>query len=207
MYQINKVRTHNKIVIFICLSFLLSACFQKNLPIAQENQTIDWAKRSQRLQALTNWQVTGKAAFQSSRESGSASFEWQQDHAQFIFSAFTPIGSEAFRLTGNDKEAVLSLPDGKKYASPNTEELFLRTVGVAMPLSSLHYWIRGLPDPNYPASSSYDKSNRLAQLQQANWQVNYQSYTNIAGLDLPRFVILTSSLYKAKVMIYNWKLK
>jgi len=188
------------------LCAFLSACFHKTLPIAQENPSLDWSKRNQRLQALSQWTLRGKAAFQSPKESGSASFEWQQQEDRFSFAAFNPLGNEEFRLQGQPAQVKLYMANGKQYTASTSEALFSRTVGFAFPFSSLMYWVRGIPDPNLPATTQFDTSHRLAQLQQADWRVDFQNYTTVDGIDLPRFIVMTSSLYKAKVMIYEWRL-
>jgi outer membrane lipoprotein LolB len=206
LYQRTKLSTLPimQIMAFCLLSTLLSACFQKSLPIAENNPNLGWSKRNQALQDLRQWSLSGKAAFQTGNDAGTATFKWQQQQDQFSFTAFNPLGSEAFRLQGSPGKVTLTMSDGKKYTAPSSEILFSRTVGFQFPFSSLVYWVRGLPNPNLPVKAEFDTSHRLAQLQQANWQVEFQNYTNVAGLDLPRFIIMTSPPYKAKVMIYSW---
>ena len=212
LYQRTKASTHDimqivgRIMSVTLLSLLLSACFQKSLPVATENTQLAWSKRHQQLTALQNWTVQGKAAFQAPKESGSASFEWQQQAAQFSFAAFNPLGSEVFRIAGSNGSAELQLANQQRFHAPSSDELFVRTFGFAFPLSSLQYWVRGLPNPTLPAQTQFDDSHRLATLQQANWLVEFQSYTTINHVDLPRFIVLTSAPYKAKVIIYQWKM-
>lgn len=208
LYQRTKASTHDimQIVGITLLCGLLSACFQKSLPVATENTQLTWSKRHQQLTSLQNWTVHGKAAFQAPKESGSATFEWQQHAAQFSFAAFNPLGSEVFRITGDNLSAELQLANQKRFNAPSSDELFVRTFGFAFPLSSLQYWVRGLPNPTLPAQTHFDNSHRLATLQQADWLVEFQSYTTINSVDLPRFIILTNEPYKAKVIIYQWNI-
>jgi outer membrane lipoprotein LolB len=208
LYQITQVSTHYivRIITLLMLCTSLSACFHKTLPIAAENPTLDWSRRSQKLQSLSTWTLLGKAAFQSPKESGSASFEWQQQQDRFSFATFNPLGSEEFRLQGVPGQVKLYMANGKEYSATNSETLFVRTVGFQFPFSSLKYWVRGIPDPTLPANTKFDVSHRLARLEQANWSVDFQNYTTVNGIDLPRFIIMSSSLYKAKVMIYEWRL-
>src|SRR5688572_8634373 len=204
LYQRTKASTHYiaKALGILVISCALTACFQKTLPIADDNPSLDWVKRKQRLQSLSHWTLRGKAAFQSQRDSGSASFEWQQQKEHFSFAAFSPLGNEEFRLQGSDSLTTLRMANGKEYQAANSEQLFLQTLGIALPLSSLTYWVRGIPDPRFAAKTQFDTSHRLLELQQANWQVNFQNYTTIDGIDLPRFITMSTPLYKTKVMIY-----
>lgn len=208
MYQITKTSTRYNVTKCLCISLLcslLTACFQKTLPIAENNTSIDWAKRKQTLEAMSQWTLRGKAAFQVAKRSGSAAFEWQQEQNQFSFAAFNPLGGEEFRLQGNQTSATLRMANGTRYDAPSSEQLFLYTFGFEFPLSSLTYWVRGIPNPALPADTQFDSSHRLAKLTQANWQVDFENYTTVSGVDLPRFIVMTSPQYKAKVMIYEWK--
>lgn len=209
LYQRTKASTHYIIQLLhiILLCSLLTACFQKNLPLATDDSSIGWTKRKQSLESLSHWTLRGKAAFQSNKEAGSASFEWQQQQDRFSFAAFSPLGNEEFRLQGNQSLATLQLANGKHYDAANSDELLLRTLGFALPLSSLSYWIRGIPNPHLPAKTTFDASNRLSQLQQANWQVDFMSYTTISGIDLPRLISMRSSSYKTKVVVYQWQIQ
>lgn len=208
-YQRKKVNTRllMQLLTISAASGLLIACFHKTLPIAATNPSLSWDARQTTLQQLTNWTVKGKAAFQSQEDSGSATFSWQQTPSAYTFTAYDPLGGEVFNLQGNRQEAALSLANGKRYFAHDSEELFVRAVHVAFPLASLHYWVRGLPDPNYKASSEFDSSHRLSKLSQADWHVDFQNYTVINNIELPRFIVMTSPRYKAKVMVYDWQIQ
>jgi outer membrane lipoprotein LolB len=186
------------------LTVFMSGCFQKSLPIAEDNTSLAWAKRKQMLATLRTWTIKGKAAFFSSNDSGSATFTWQQTNDQFEFMAFDPLGNEAFQLNGGAGETTLQLANGKRYTGTESDALFRETLNIAIPLSSLTYWIKGLPDPHLPINATFDQSHRISQMQQGNWQVIFHNYTPTKLGDLPRFITMQSGQYKTKVMIYNW---
>src|SRR5258708_24192681 len=53
------------------------------------------------------------------------------------------------------------------------QERLAKLLGFEPPLTSLRYWLLGVPDPSAPAIESLDSTAHLAQLQQGEWQVSY----------------------------------
>jgi outer membrane lipoprotein LolB len=200
-----KCNTHIWLLFFVCL---LSGCFQnfqKTLPTAPEQPSITWEERKASLEKINHWDLRGKAGFQSPETSGSAAFQWHLQQDQYQFSAFSPLGSETFNLTGNNHHAVLKTAEGKRYEGNNSEELLNHVFGFSFPLSSLVYWIRGLPDPRFPNDIQFDTSHRITTLAQAKWQIHFMSYTKIGAVDLPSLIKISSPSYKTSVVIYDWK--
>ena len=51
-----------------------------------------------------------------------------------------------------------------------------RVIGFALPISSLRYWVLGVPDPASDADEELDTQGRLAALKQNGWPIAYANY-------------------------------
>jgi len=89
-------------------------------------------------------------------------------------------------------------------ASARTE--LVRVLGFEPPLNSLRYWLLGTPDPASAATETLDGAQRLAQLQQGEWQIDYGEYQQAVGRWLPRRLALHRGEIKVKLQLSQWQL-
>lgn len=163
-----------------------------------------WADRQASLGRIQNWWASGKIAVQTARDSGSATVTWAERRGNYTISLVGPLGSHGMWLTGRPGSVTLRTADGKT-ASARSPEKLLAAQGVALPISNMRYWVRGLPVPGIPANTQFDHYGRLTSLKQQGFNILYLSYTNVGGVDLPQRMSLSSSTVRAKVMIYQWR--
>jgi outer membrane lipoprotein LolB len=115
-----------------------------------------------------------------------------------------PLGSNGLKLSGQPGRVTLVMSDGKSYTASNPEELLARRWGFHLPVSNLRYWIRGLPVPDLPSNTQFDTSNRLVNLAQDGWQVQFLSYMSGRNTELPEKLVITSREMKVKIIVYQW---
>ena len=61
-----------------------------------------------------------------------------------------------------------------------------------------------MPDPSQPAQESLDEQQRLATLQQAGWQIQYGTYTPVAGDWRPSRLTLQHDQVRVRVVVDGW---
>jgi outer membrane lipoprotein LolB len=72
-------------------------------------------------------------------------------------------------------------------------------------LSSLRYWIQGVPDPSTPSKENVDpQQQRLQSLQQGGWQIDYTGYVPNAGGSLPSRLTLQRSGVRVRLIVDGW---
>ena len=169
------------------------------------NQHLSWATRKAQLQQITQWQLNGAVAIRTPHSGQSASLAWQQHQYTYQIDVFGPLGAGRATLNG-DADGVTLLDNGKRYQSPTTEILMQKILGWHIPVSNLYFWIRGLPAPHLKSISKFDAYHHLVQLKQQAWEITYQQYTGVNGIDLPRKLTLQAQNMKIKFVISNWAL-
>lgn len=168
-------------------------------------QNKSWESREQALNRIHNWQLNGKIAVQSSRDSGSATVDWTQRAKQYNIALMGPFGSHGLRLSGQPGRVTMVTAEGKRVTANNPEQLLAKQWGFHVPVSYLKYWVRGLPVEGIPSNPKFDAAHRISQLSQQGWNVQYLSYTKAAGIDLPNRMSISSPELKVKIVIYDWK--
>jgi outer membrane lipoprotein LolB len=166
---------------------------------------IPWKDRQLALNRIQSWQISGKIAVQTPKDSGSASVDWTQNQGSFIISLMGPLGSNGLRLSGQPGKVTLETADGKHFTASNPEQLLAERWGFHLPVSNLKYWIRGLPVPGIPANTQFDSAGRLTQLSQQGWHIRFLSYTRAGAADVPAKLFINSSDLNVKIIVYNWK--
>lgn len=165
---------------------------------------MSWAERSFQLGRLNNFNIQGAIAIRSSRNSGSASFRWQQINQDYTLSLFGPFGANTIQIQGHPGKIVLWNAQGQQYQANQPEQLLLDQTGWNLPITSLYYWIRGLPAPGQPYKSEFDVYHRLSKLTQQKWQIYFRQYDQFHQIELPTKLELIHPQLRVKLVIYWW---
>lgn len=166
-----------------------------------------WEQRTKTLAAIKSWQINGKIAVHTPNDAGSATIDWQQQHQHFLISLTGPLGSHNLKLTGEPGLVTADSADGKHASASSAEQLLAQQWGFKVPVSNLNYWVRGLPVPGTASRTHFDASgNKLDQLEQQGWLVQFLSYKQVRGIDLPDKIFISSPSLKVRMMIYQWQI-
>jgi len=189
----------------ISLLFFLSGC-ATHAPVSLTQTTPpSWTKRQHQLQALDHWDIQGAIAVHAPNDSGSATFYWQQAQQNYRLSLFGPFGAQAIEIQGSPGQVVLKTAQGAQNYANNPEELLYQQTGWNLPISALHYWIRGLPLPGIQAERYFDTQNRLVILRQKQWEIHFDQYTFSNGFELPKRIVLLHTPFHIKIVISQWR--
>jgi outer membrane lipoprotein LolB len=165
-----------------------------------------WGERRAALQAVEKFQVNGQLAVATPSEGFSASLQWQQQGVGSDLLLRGPLGVGGARLNFDGEVLRVTNSQGTELEGVSAQAELVRVLGFEPPLTSLRYWLLGTPDPASVATETLDDKQRLAQLQQGEWQVDYGEYQQAAGLWLPRRVALHRGGVKVKLQLSNWQL-
>jgi len=109
-------------------------------------------------------------------------------------------------LTAAGDELTVVTSRGERIESAAAHAELATRLGFDPPLSSLRYWVLGVPDPTQPASESLDPSQqRLAGLTQGGWHVRYQSYASAGGEALPARLTLERDTVRVRLLVDDWQ--
>lgn len=192
------------------LVFLINACASLPQP---GDQPDNWPQIARQLEALQQWRIQGRLGVQTATRGGSLDLYWRQQGETYTIRLIAPLGQGAVSLNGDADEVVARLANGQQFRG-KPEALMQQHFDVAVPVSSLPYWLRGLPAPGSQADSiSWNAQQRIHRLAQNGWQVEMQDYRPVGDYLLPHKFYLepTASALQAdggdtsvKLVIRQW---
>lgn len=199
---------------YIILCAALSSCAteptsQQPISAMQPStiQHISWSERQQQLQKIKQWQIRGSVAVKAKPplQSFSASLNWRQKYSHYAIYLFGPLGIGTIKIYGQPGKFILQTAANEKFIASSPTQLIKQQLGIILPVTSLFYWIRGLPLPTAAASKKFDNFGHLTTIKQQNWQITYLSYVTATGTDLPRAMLLRHRNFYIKITINHWK--
>lgn len=202
-YRVRVIKTFSTVVIVVWILTALSGCATV-APPAAPTSTVTWDARKTQLSRLQNWQLSGKIAVTTAQDSGSASVDWSQRAQNYTISLYGPLGANGMTLNGSAGRVTMQTSNGQTVSAASAEQLIAQQWGWKLPVSYLKYWVRGLPVPNLPQTSTFDGAHRLLALNQQGFSIQFSSYTTSGSLDLPSRLTINSPSFKSKIVIYKW---
>ncbi len=135
------------------------------------------------LEVLNNWHIKGKLGLRTPSDSGSLYFNWKQKADSFDIQLSGALGQGTTRIYGDQQTVTLEQGSQPKVTAATAEQLLYDNTGWRIPVSQMHYWIRGIPTPNSPIlSSEHNEQGRLQSLQQDGWSIDYTRHSAVNGL-------------------------
>ncbi len=166
-----------------------------------------WPARRAELQAVESYTFSGQLAAATASEGFSASLRWRQQGVASELLLRAPLGVGGAQLRFDGALLHVTAGDGSQLEGEAARVELVRLLGFEPPLASLRYWLLGVPDPSaVGAIETLDAAQRLRQLRQDGWQVDYLEYLGSAARWLPRRLVLQRGPLKLKLRVSNWQL-
>jgi outer membrane lipoprotein LolB len=166
---------------------------------------VSWPERRAVLQAVERYSFSGQLAVATASEGFSASLRWQQEGVASALLLRAPLGVGGARVNFDGTALQFIAADGTQSDGEAAHAQLVKFLGFEPPLTSLRFWLLGVPDPSAAAIESLDPTEHLAQLQQGDWQVNYGEYGLSGGQWLPRQLSLSRGALRMKLHIAQWR--
>ncbi len=152
---------------------------------------------------VDHFQLAGRLAVSDGRDGGSAGFLWTQRGDRFEVELRQPVSQRTWRLTGDDRGALLEGGDGGPRRGPSAEALLQEVLGWQVPVASLRAWVRGLASDDSPVlERTTDDQGRLSRLVQDGWQVDYRDW--LGDGDWPLRINASRPPYNVRLVIRDW---
>lgn len=194
-----------RIFIILLLSLYITACSTLPAPNAPLNHPLTWPARQTSLNQITSWKINGLISIRDNQQAQSANVTWTQNEQDYTISIFGPLGFGGLILEGKPGIVTLKEDNGRKFTATTPEELISETSHWVLPVSDLHFWIRGLPAPDTPNQLQFDRYHHLLSLNQQDWKISYQKYSGIQNTDLPSVIVMSRPPLTIKIVISEWK--
>ncbi|MBA1280364.1 MULTISPECIES: lipoprotein insertase outer membrane protein LolB [Pseudomonadaceae] len=165
----------------------------------------DWTTHKARVSEIDGWQISGKIGIRAPQDSGSGTLFWLQRQDYFDIRLSGPLGRGATRLTGRPDAVALEVAGQGRYEAESPEALVESQLGWQLPVSSLLWWVRGLPAPDSRSRIALDANGRLANLQQDGWDIQYLGYSEEGGYALPSRIKLAGRDLQITLVVKDWQ--
>ncbi len=166
----------------------------------------DWPQRRATLQGANEFTLKGRLAVAAGEEGFSAGLRWQQRDREARIELDGPLGVGGLRLVASGEDIELTTSRGERLDGAAARAELERRLGFALPLESLRYWVRGVPDPARAAEERRESdAPRLAGLAQDGWLIDYAAYLDDAAWGaLPRRLSAVRGGTRLRLVIEGW---
>jgi outer membrane lipoprotein LolB len=200
-----------KRLVFVALLFL-SGCtlqnpFIKPDPVPASSIDSLWEARQQTLIELNEWGFKGRTAIVQGKEGWNVSINWSQFSAEdYEIKLSGPFAQGGAVMTGSAVGVSLLLDNGERYRADTAEALMNQVFGWHLPVSALHYWLRGIPYVGLPIDAqTLDEKVRLTALTQAGWEIEIKRYIPFEKWDMPAKVFMKHPELSVRIVIADWR--
>jgi outer membrane lipoprotein LolB len=163
-----------------------------------------WNERRTALQGQEHFEAKGRVAVAAGSEGFNARIRWEQEGVRSLVALDGPLGVGGVRVASDGDTFSISTTDGQQLDSEAARAELTSRLGFDPPLSSLRFWILGVPDPSQPASETLDEQQRLAALEQNGWRIDYANYKPVAGRWLPERLTLRRGDVRVRLIVDRW---
>jgi len=164
-----------------------------------------WGVRRPELQARDRFQLKARVAIAASGEGFNARLRWAQEGARSQVALEGPLGAGGVQVTADGSNLTIMTPRGERLDSDAARTELMSRLGFEPPLSSLRYWILGVPDPTQPATEALDpQQQRLESLEQDGWQIDYSGYMPVGNEWLPARMTLQHAGVRVRLIVDGW---
>lgn len=179
-----------------CVSLFLSACATAPR-VEGPQQPVD-------LSTLSEWTASGRIAVAAAGTGGSGSFTWEQHGARTDVQIQGPVGIGGLRLTLEGESVSLETSDGRRVESAAAWTELEARLGAPVPARNLRYWLLGMPAPG--EHRWLEVAPPLATLEQDEWQIAYERFSEEGSTRLPTRLTATSGTSRVRLVIGRWRL-
>ena len=146
---------------------------------------------------------------QTETNGGSLDLFWNQQNDAYKIRLISAMGQGAILIQGDAHGVMLRTSEGEAYAD-NADELLASSLGVSVPLSGLHDWLRGVPAADRPVQKQlWDGKGQLHKLVQDGWNIEMSAYKKVGKHNLPHAFYLDRDdqpELEMRLLIRQWTL-
>lgn len=184
--------------LMVLIAVGLSACAVKPRPAGEGWRPVAGVDPA----LVDTFRLAGRLAVSDGNDGGSAGFLWIQRGRAYEFELRQPVSQRTWRLTGDERGAVLEGADGGPRRGVSAEALLADVLGWHVPVDALGYWVRGVAHGGPDAGNDRDALGRLTRLEQDGWQVEYRAWLDDGAW--PTRVVARRAPYSVRLSIQDW---
>ena len=194
--------------ILATLVLILSGC--SSVPPTQKNYSVDWQNQKTVLEQLDTFKATGKIGYKNPEHRQSLNFILKQANSFSELKLLSVFGQTVLTVQMTPTGAMVTNSDGKVQTAQQANALIQNLTGLAIPVSQLPDWIKGLP--TQADNVTFNQSNTVESLNKTidgrDWTLSYLNYQSVMNqqqsITLPKQMLLHQSDTEIKILISKW---
>ncbi len=154
-----------------------------------------------------SWEMKGRLAVKTPDDNLSSNIYWLHTTDRDELRLTTPLGTTVLTLVSQQGETTLEV-DGKQYQHHDAQQLLSNVTGWSIPVDALPLWITGqvAPEDDVTSSDQQMRPKRLVTPKHSpTWQVEFKSWQQQSGAELPRLLQLRRGALSLKLQISQWQ--
>lgn len=159
------------------------------------------------LRFLNQWQMSGRFAIHYERGGDALNVDWIQYYRDYGIKLTGPMNIGAAYLVGNKDGVTYNDGKGNIDKAPSPEAILQAHTGYLLPISSLRYWLIGLPDPSMINDVTLNPQGYPIQMRQGPWTIEYGYFRPVGDYMLPHRLSMKQREFSITLNIYDWELK
>jgi len=151
------------------------------------------------------FELSGRLAIRQGEQAISANLRWRYDGQgeEMVISA--PLGAGSVEIE-RDASGVTLRAGGKVEQARTAEALMRGTLGFALPLDGLRYWVRGQTGPGDIAVRIVrDAAGRIESFHESGWDITIPVFSSSPLDALPRRIDVGSTELQVRLVIDQWQ--
>lgn len=163
------------------------------------------------LRELSAYTLEGRVAVRVGDKGWQANVRWQQrgDLSEVRLSG--PFGAGALKLRLQGTQLRMTDSRGHELQGEEASTALQEQLGFSPPLTSLRYWLLGLPDPAVPAELTGGAGATATQFDQQQWHLRHEDFrseTTARGkVNMPRKLTATREDIRLRLVVDRWRLR
>lgn len=149
------------------------------------------------------WSWHGRISVKAGEQAMSGQLQWQHQAAGDVLMFASPLGQGVARIVRDGSGVVLELPDEPPRQAASVEALTAETLGYALPVAGLTYWVQGSADPARSFEMSHDQRGMPLRISQDGWTIRYLQFFP-DGPNRPRRMTLSRDDLEIRLVTDTW---
>jgi len=146
------------------------------------------------------FELSGRVAVRHGKDGASGKIFWRHSGEFDELLITSPLGQGIARISRDRDGYRLVTGDSKEYRAADAESLTEQALGWRLPLAGLPDWVQGAAIPGRPAELRRDAAERVLELRQDGWRVEYREFRD----EKPRQLLLVREDLEIRLTIDQW---
>lgn len=143
----------------------------------------------------SSYNIDGRFSIVANKKDYYGNFNWQHESGLDRLALMSPLGNAVARISVESGVATLETSDGT-YHGEDLDEMLIKQLGFTLPINYLHYWVQGVPLPDYPVNNTLTSG-----FSQLSWNIEYLRWQDI---NHPQIVQVSKEGLRIKLLV-NWQ--